>query len=249
MNEVLSTLANHRSYREYSQRDVEQEVLEKIIGAAQAAPSWINGQHVTVISVRDEERKRQLSVLSGNQKHVAGAPVFLVFCMDFYRAKLAGEIENISFEAERDVDVLLTGATDVGIALEAAIVAAESLGLGIIPIGGVRRNTRGVIDLLKLPKYVFPIVGLCVGYPEAEVPKQPRLPLPAVWHEESYNSDLAGYLREINETQRQLLKAQGFEEKSWTGRVAAFFAANPEYSDAKRTLKEQGFTCDNLKDE
>ncbi|RQW08378.1 NADPH-dependent oxidoreductase [Paenibacillus rhizophilus] len=246
MNEVLGTLRNHRSYRQYSQRVVETEALQTIIEAAQAAPSWINGQHVTVISVRDEERKRKLSEFSGNQRHVAEAPVFLVFCMDFYRAKLAGEIENVSFDAERDVDALLTGATDVGIALEAAIVAAESLGLGIIPIGGVRRNTRGVIDLLNLPKYVFPVVGLCVGYPEAQVSKQPRLPLRAVWHEESYNPDLAGYLQEINESNRQTLKAQGLEEKDWTARVAAFFAANPEYGDAKRTLREQGFTCSNL---
>ncbi|WP_312001094.1 NADPH-dependent oxidoreductase [Paenibacillus forsythiae] len=246
---MLSTLANHRSYRDYSRRPVEQEVLEKIIRAAQAAPSWINGQHVTIISVRDEERRRELSVLSGNQKHVAGAPVFLVFCMDFYRAKLAGEIEKIPFDAERDVDALLTGATDVGIALEAAIVAAESLGLGIIPIGGVRRNTRGVIELLQLPKYVFPVVGLCVGYTEGQPPKQPRLPLGAVWHEESYNPDQIGYLREINEAQRQLLKEAGLEARDWTSRVASFFAANPEYGDAKRTLKEQGFTCGNLKEE
>lgn len=247
MNEVISTLTGHRSYRQYSDRPVGQETLQTIIEAVQAAPSWINGQHVTVISVRDGERKRQLSGLSGGQKHVAEAPVFLVFCMDLYRAKQAGEREGITFEAEKDTDVLLTGAVDVGIALEAAIAAAESLGLGIIPIGGIRRNSRGVIDLLGLPKYVFPVVGLCVGYPGPEQPKQPRLPLQSVWHEESYDTEAAASgFDDINRANRESLKAQGAEEKDWTYRIASFYAANPEYGDAKRTLGEQGFTCGNL---
>ncbi|AIQ63449.1 FMN reductase [Paenibacillus stellifer] len=248
MNDTLRTLMNHRSYRQYSQRPVEDSVLQTIIEAAQAAPSWINGQHTTVISVRDEERKRRLSELSGGQAHVAAAPVFLVFCMDFYRAKKAGELEGIAFEAERDVDALLTGAVDVGIAMEAAITAAESLGLGIIPIGGVRRNSAGVIELLKLPKYVFPVVGLCLGYPGTELPKQPRLPLASVWHQEAYDAEAAiSGFRAMNEANRSLLRAQGAEEKDWTARVASFFAANPEYGDAKTTLPAQGYTCGNLK--
>lgn len=165
MNEVLKTLNNHRSFRKYGPQPVEPDKLQMIIEAAQSAPSWVNGQQVSIIAVQNQQRKAQLSVLSGNQKHVADAPVFLIFCMDFYRAKLAAELEGQPFEAVHDVDALLVGAVDVGIALESAVAAAESLGLGIIPIGGVRRNTAGVIELLDLPEYVFPVVGLCVGYP------------------------------------------------------------------------------------
>ncbi len=246
MNEVVRTLTNHRSYRQYLEQIVEPEKLRTIIEAAQAAPSWVNGQQVSIIAVRSEERRQQLSVLCGNQKHVAAAPVFLVFCMDFYRAKAASELEDQLFEAAKDVDALLVGATDVGIALSNAIAAAESLGLGVIPIGGVRRNTAKVIELLQLPEYVFPVVGLCVGYPAEELPKKPRLPVQAVLHEERYNPEVEGLIKEYNEAFREYLKAQGLTERDWSSTIAHFYSVNPQYGDAQITLKQQGFTCDNL---
>ncbi|MNO41074.1 FMN reductase [NAD(P)H] [compost metagenome] len=246
MNEVVQTLKNHRSFRQYSDQPVESEKLKAIIESAQAAPSWVHGQQVSIIAIKDPVRKQQLSVLSGNQTHVAAAPVFLVFCMDFYRANLASKVEGKSFEAVKDVDALLVGATDVGISLANAIAAAESMGLGIIPIGGVRRNTAGVIDLLKLPEYVFPIVGLCVGYPAEEGAQKPRLPMEAVFHEEQYHPDVEGLLEVYNQAHREYLQEQGLTERDWTSTIAHFYDINPEYGDAKRTLKQQGFTCDNL---
>ena len=249
MNEVVRTLTSHRSFRQYSEQPVEPDKLKIIIESAQAAPSWVHGQQVSIIAIKSPERKQQLSVLCGNQKHVAAAPVFLVFCMDFYRAKLASEMEGSSFEAVKDVDALLVGATDVGISLSNAIAAAESMGLGIIPIGGIRRNTKEVIDLLQLPEHVFPIVGLCVGYPGEEAAQKPRLPMQAVFHEEQYNPNQEGLLREYNQTHREFLKRQGLTEREWSSTIAHFYAINPEYGDAKLTLKQQGFTCDNLTQE
>lgn len=246
MNEVLKTLKNHRSFRKYEQRPVEPEKLKLIIEAAQSAPSWVNGQQVTVIAVQNEQRKEQLSVLSGKQKHVADAPVFLVFCMDFYRTQLACELEGQPFESAGDVDALLVGAVDVGIALESAVTAAESLGLGIIPIGGIRRNTAGVIELLQLPEYVFPVVGLCVGYPGEELPKKPRLPVEAVYHEERYNRELQGSIQAYNKAHREYLRSLGLTERDWSATIAHFYAMNPQYGDAQHTLGRQGFTCKNL---
>ncbi|ASA23939.1 NADPH-dependent oxidoreductase [Paenibacillus donghaensis] len=246
MNETLKLLKNHRSYRQYTEQPVEPEKLKAIIEAAQAAPSWVHGQQVSIIAVRSPQRRQQLAALSGNQQHVADAPVFLVFCMDFYRAKLACELEGQSFEAAADVDLLLVGAADVGIALANAVAAAESLGLGIIPIGGVRRNTGAVIELLQLPQYVFPVVGLCVGYPAGEVPQKPRLPLEAVYHEEQYDMQMSGQLAAYDQTFREFQEAQGLTARTWTSVIAHFYAANPQYGDAGRTLKQQGFTCGNL---
>ncbi|WP_254848806.1 NADPH-dependent oxidoreductase [Paenibacillus odorifer] len=243
---MVQTLKNHRSFRQYSNQPVEPEKLQTMIESAQAAPSWVHGQQVSIIAIKDPARKQQLSVFCGNQKHVAAAPVFLVFCMDFYRAKVASELEGKSFEAVKDVDALLVGATDVGISLSNAIAAAESMGLGIIPIGGVRRNTAGVIELLKLSEYVFPVVGLCVGYPAEEVSQKPRLPLEAIFHEEQYNPDVQGLLEAYNQTHREYLQQQGMTERDWTSTIAHFYEINPEYGDAKRTLKQQGFSCDNL---
>lgn len=93
----------------------------------------------------------------------------MIFCLDFYRAKLAADKNNVELKITDSVESLLIGSTDVGIALGNAIAAAESFGLGTVPIGGIRRNPQDVIELLGLPEYVFPIAGLVVGHPNEEV--------------------------------------------------------------------------------
>lgn len=247
MNDTIQLLMNHRSYRSYSDRAVAAETLELIVRAAQAAPSWVHGQQMSVVAVRDPERKRKLSEWSGNQRHVDQAPVFLVFCMDFYRASLAAEAEGAAFHAAADADLLLVGAADVGISIGNAVAAAESLGLGCIPIGGIRRNTEKVIGLLNLPKHVFPVAGLCLGYPGAETPVKPRLPLEAVLHEETYRTEeMQAHLQAYNAVHRHSLAEQGLEERDWTQTIARFYAMNPQYGDSARMLPRQGFTGSNL---
>ena len=89
MNEVISTLLSHRSIRAYQDRPVEKEVLDQILKAVQAAPNWVNLQHVSVIVVQEKKHREMFAKLCGEQAHIAQAPVFLVFCADFYRTYLA----------------------------------------------------------------------------------------------------------------------------------------------------------------
>ncbi|GIQ68859.1 NADPH-dependent oxidoreductase [Xylanibacillus composti] len=252
MNDVIRTLMNHRSYRQYADKPVPERVLDSVLRAVQAAPSWIHGQQVSVVVIRDEARKQEMARLSGNQAHVASAPVFLVFCADFQRAFAASEIEGGSFAAIEDVDVLLVGATDVGIGMGNAIAAAESLGLGIIPIGGIRRSMLEVARFLELPSYVIPIAGLCLGYPSEKPDQKPRLPIELVRHEETYSSDdLSSRLREYNAAYRSFLAAQGMPETDWTKRVADFYAGshyNGGYPDVAKTLKQQGFIAKDMRE-
>jgi FMN reductase (NADPH) len=85
------------------------------------------------------------------------------------------------------VENFLVAAVDVAIAEQNAALAAESLGLGICYIGGIRNRSEQVIELLGLPRLVFPIAGMTVGWPAAEPSIRPRLPLEAVLHWEQYN--------------------------------------------------------------
>ncbi|KAB7666440.1 NADPH-dependent oxidoreductase [Bacillus sp. B1-b2] len=240
MNETIKTLANHRSFRSYQYKEVTMETIEQIMLAAQSAPSWINGQHVTAILVQDVERKDRLAELCGNQKHIKEAPVFLVFCADFYRANLASNLEGKDFKAIEDIDTLLVAATDVGLAMQNAITAAESLGLGTVPIGGIRRNSLEVIEFLKLPKYVLPISGLCLGYPEGDPGLKPRLPLQAILHEEKYEQNQQPFLESYNQTYKEYLKDRGDKEADWTERIASFYHQSYYPSNAK-SIKQQGF--------
>ena len=91
----------------------------------------------------------------------------MVFCSDFYRISLTFEKTVKSKESFQEyithIDPLIIGSHDVGIALQNAVVAAESLGLGTVDIGGVRINSIEITKELKLPKNVISVVGLGIG--------------------------------------------------------------------------------------
>ena len=86
------------------------------------------------------------------------------------------------------VENFLVAAVDVAIAAQNAALAAESLGLGMCYIGSIRNNTARVIELLELPRLVFPVVGMTIGWPAAQPMIRPRLPVSAVLHWEKYDA-------------------------------------------------------------
>ena len=92
---------------------------------------------------------------------------FFVFCADLYRHEIASEMENkdVSTSIE-STEKFMVALIDAALAAQNAAVAAESLGLGICYIGGIRNHLDEVCELLKTPKRVVPLFGLAVGYPE-----------------------------------------------------------------------------------
>lgn len=247
MNETIKLLKNHRSIREFdTQKDVHDSKIQEMIEAAMAAPNWINGQQVSIIEVRDSAKKIKLAEAAGNQIWVKEAPVFLVFCLDFYRAKLAAEKNNREFRIAENIEAIIVGSTDVGILLSNAITAAESMELGTVPIGGIRRNPGTFIELLQLPQYVFPIAGLAVGFPK-EIPGQkPRLPKESVYHKEAYNCDIQKQLlNKYDDTFSgySLERSNKQDSTDWSSKVSTFYETGFE-AYAKTVipaLKKQGF--------
>ena len=60
MNPVLESLFKHRSIRKYKNQPLEKEKLELIIKAAQAAPTWFNGEQVSIIAIKDQRSFRKI---------------------------------------------------------------------------------------------------------------------------------------------------------------------------------------------
>lgn len=245
MNEVMNTLLAHRSIRVYQDKEVSEEILDQIIKAVQAAPNWVNLQHVTVIAVKNPERKQRFSELCGNQKYVATAPVFLVFCADFYRTWLSCQSHGKEFdEVLRQMDHLIVGANEVGIALGTAVAAAESFGLGTVPIGDVRLHALEMIQELDLPKYVIPLLGLCIGYPAEDPGLKPRLPKEAIYFEDRYQKNLGDLIAQYDELYAQYLKDRPWNDRvgNWTQLNIDFYRPPyNQYPEIPEMLKQQGF--------
>ncbi len=245
MNELIKTMLEPRSIRSYSDKPVEEELLSQIIQSVQNAPNWVNMQHTTIIVIRDKARRKKLSQLCGNQKHIAQAPIFLVFCADFYRTELACQKygQDIN-QIMGDIDNVIVAAHETGIALGTAVVAAESLGLGTVPIGDVRLNALEIIKMLDLPKFVIPVLGLCIGYAADNPEQKPRLPKKAVCFDEVYNRNLTEMLEKYDETYEEYLKKRSGNNRigNWTERAAKFYRyPYNHYPEAEEMLKQQGF--------
>jgi FMN reductase [NAD(P)H] len=176
--------------------------MQVIITAARSAPTSSNLQAYSIIIVKDEQRKERLAALSGNQNFIGEAPVFLLFCADIFRLKYVTTRQNYQFAAET-LEMFLLSAVDASLALQNALVAAESLGLGTVPVGSIRNDPKAVAEELGLPKGVFAVAGLAIGYQREDVRRgiKPRLPEQVTVHNETYSTtELEEHLKAYDQT-------------------------------------------------
>jgi len=219
INAVIEQLTSHASVRSYRPDPLPQGVLEVLITAAQSASTSSNLQSYSIIAVEDAERRRVLAELTRNQ-HVADAPLFLVFCPDLHRLERVCQRQGHPF-ADRRMDMFLQAVVDASLAAQNAAVAAESLGLGICMIGGIRNNLAKVAELLRLPRRTFALVGMTVGYPATPGKVRHRLPIDVILHREVYSDEnLEEGLRRYDEVTAQ--------SGIYAGRQMALSAAAPK---------------------
>jgi FMN reductase (NADPH) len=181
---TIELMHSHGSVRKYTSDAVSVETVETIVAAAQRASTSSNLQVVSVIAVTDAAKRARLSQVCG-QEHVAKAPVVLIWCADLRRLDRACELRGYT-QVTDYVENFLVCAVDVGIAAQSGALAAESLGLGICYLGSIRNNVQAVIDLLNIPRLVFPVNGMAIGWPASPPPVRPRFPVSAVLHWEAY---------------------------------------------------------------
>lgn len=217
-NEVISGLLAHRSVRAYDDRPVGDETLAAAIAAAQSAANSSNIQSWSVVAVRDPGRKARLADLSGGQKHIRQAPLFLVWLADLARVERLGHERGIEVEGIHYLETLFVGIVDAALAAQNAVVALESLGLGTVYIGGIRDRPDQVAAELGLPPRILPVVGLCVGYPDPNAPAavKPRLPQPAILHHETYSAERQrDPIRSYEADLRDFQAEQGLPVRDW----------------------------------
>ncbi|MCW1832488.1 MULTISPECIES: oxygen-insensitive NADPH nitroreductase [Pantoea] len=181
MTPTIDLLCSHRSIRSFTDQKVSAEQREAIIAAAQSASTSSFLQCSSIVRITDPALRDQLVTLTGGQTWVAEAAEFWVFCADFNRHL------QICPDAQLGrAEQLLLGCVDTALMAQNAMVAAESLGLGGVFIGGIRNNIAQVTELLGLPKFVLPLFGFCLGYPESVPDVKPRIPQSMLVHENRY---------------------------------------------------------------
>ncbi len=208
MTPTIDLLCSHRSIRAFTEQGIDEAQRSAIIAAAQAASTSSFLQCSSIIRITDRAMREQLVQLTGGQPWVSAAAEFWVFCADFNRHQQICPDASLG-RAEQ----LLLGCVDTALMAQNAMVAAESLGLGGVFIGGIRNSIADVTQLLELPQFVLPLFGFCIGYPAAAPDVKPRMPQAMLVHENryqpvdksvlaQYDSQITAYYQQRDSNQR-----------------------------------------------
>jgi len=250
-NLTLNLISTHASCRHYTDDPVPVSVIETVVSAGQRASTSSNSQAYRVIAVTSAFTRTRMAKICGGQEHVAKAPVFLVFCADLSRLDYVCKLRGYT-QATASIESFLVAVMDTALCAQTVALAAESLGLGICYNGSIRNNLPEVIDLLKLPRLVFPITGMTVGWPEKPPRLKPRLPLRAVLSWEKYNS--SGEEEALREYDRVMIasgiygghqiprpgKETEMKDYGWTEHTARR-VSQPSRMDLRTIIERQGF--------
>ncbi len=182
----MKNLLTRRTIRKYAHKEVDEQLLNRLLGEAARTQTMGNLQLYSVIVTRSREMKQQLAPAHFNQPMVTEAPVVLTICADFNRTSFWAKCRK----AEPGYDNFLSflnAATDALLYTQTLCNLMDEEGLGYCFLGTTVYQPQMIIDALHLPQLTMPVATLTVGWPAEEPPLSDRLPLASFVHEERYN--------------------------------------------------------------
>jgi len=251
---TLATMLARRVCRAYSDRPLREDLMQVLFAAAFSAPSKSDLQQASVVRVVDPAKRATIEGWLASMPWIAGAPELMIFCGDNRRTRRIATLRGKPFPNDT-LDMFMNAAVDAGIVLQAFTTAAESVGLGCCPLSLVRDRARELAELLELPRWVFPVAGLTVGYPARPGALSMRLPLSVTVHRDRYDdrgfeAALEAYDRRREaarptprEKQRDAERFGIVEHYGWSEDKARQYAA-PQRADFGAFVRSQGFALE-----
>ncbi len=249
----LRRMLEHSSHRKWTPQPVEPALLKLLLAAALSAPSKSDLQQADIIHVADRSKIKAIADTIPDMPWINNAPVFLMFCGNNRRIRQIGEWRGKPFVNEH-LDHFMNAAVDAGIVMTQFIRAAEAAGLGTVPISAVRNFPRETSDVIGLPDGVFPVAGLCVGYPLERGHITARLDLNITTHTDKYYAGDESTLKEKIDAYDQrrhklfALTKQRYRNKypdspfyGWSEDKARHYAM-PERADFGAFIREKKFS-------
>ncbi len=245
MNSTIETLLKHRSIRKFLDQPLTKDEIQTIVTSAQAASTSSFIQAYSIIGVKDPEKKRELADAAGGQSYVEENGHFFVFCADLHRHDILGDLHGADLQNTLEsTEKFMVALIDASLAAQNATIAAESMGLGICYIGGIRNDLERVSRLLELPDRVIPLFGLAVGHPAQDPDVKPRLPFAEVYHEDRYETDdemkanLEAYDTSVSKYYEE--RTGGKRQDTWTEQMAKMLSMKKRMY-MKDFVKDKGF--------
>ncbi len=182
--EFFARMSKRRTVRDYSDREVPIELIEKAIATAGTAPSGANMQPWRFVVVRDSEVKRKIREAAEKEEHesyhkrmsekwlrrlaVLGTDEFKPFLEIAPYLIVVFRISSV--ENEGETEPTYYSQESVGIAVGMLLAALHNMGLATLT--HTPSPMKFLQEILDRPKNEVPFVLIPVGYPaeDANVP-------------------------------------------------------------------------------
>ncbi len=181
----MKSLNQRKSIRKYSDKEVSESLLSQLLEEAEHTPTMGNLQLYSIIITRSEEGKKALAPAHFNQPMITGAPVVLTICADFRRTTIWAKDRKAAPGYDNFLS-FMNAATDALLYTQTFCNLAEEVGLGTCFLGTTIYMPQLIINTLKLPRLVFPVATITLGWPDENPAQSDRLPLQAIIHDEHY---------------------------------------------------------------
>ncbi len=160
--EFFEVVKNRHSVRAFKDKEIERDKIEKLLYAANSAPSAGDLQAYQIFLVKRSELKTKLADAAYGQDFITQAPLNLVFCIDpMCSARKYGKRGSDLYSIQ-----------DATISAAYVHLAAVDLGLGSVFVGAFDEGS--VTRILNLPHTLRPIIILPIGYPAEKPETTPR---------------------------------------------------------------------------
>lgn len=243
-------LARRATVREFDPgADIPDVEIRRLIDAGRKAPTSGTLQMYSFIWIREQSTRETVHELCDRGTvQIEEASHFLLVCIDLRRIRQLLEQRDRQFKISPKMG-LLEGAIDASLAAMATMVAAESRGYGVCPIGNILNGLPEIANAVDAPDGVLPIYGLCIGKPRhgSATENAPRIPLEAVLHEETYRDSSDETLEACYEAMNQMYgdSVYGDEAREWQETVDRYWGTSGFMNQREETLlqalRQQGF--------
>jgi nitroreductase len=179
--DIFTIIHNRRSIRQFLDKPISKETLNQILTAGFRAP--FAAQLCSLVYTRDKKKIKALQPMGVYPT----TKVLMFFLIDLYRHEKVMKEQGHTYNFD-DTFALWLGLQDVSLVVQNLILAAEALGLGSVLLGAAPQVVDLLVEQFKIPKRAYPVVGLCLGYPNPaeHTEVRPRYPLSFSAFEDGY---------------------------------------------------------------
>jgi FMN reductase [NAD(P)H] len=185
-NDLIRRVLTRKTVRRYSDKVPSEELLALLVASALSASAKSDFQQASILRVQDPQKRAAIGALFPGMPWIGISPVFFAFLGDARRLQRIGQMRSKPVQ-NGTLEGFFNASIDAALAMQTMIICAESVGLGVCPISVIRNEVGKVAAILGLPDLVFPVAGLCLGYPQGGGYVSLRLPRRLTAHVDRYD--------------------------------------------------------------